>query len=1086
MKRKSDKTKKIKKDELMSSESIVSGDPHQTAALEEEQEIFDSDGNQLVGLSDEEINAKIAAGEINGEQNIRTKTVWQIIRQNVFTFFNILFVVLAVLLFFFIPQNANGYMQFGFMILVIINTLIGLIQELKAKKTIDKLSLISAPKVTAIRNGKKCEINLADIVRDELVCLNAGCQICADAVLVDGSIEVNESQITGEPDAIQKKVGDQVMSGSYVISGKAVTKVIHIGKENYATKISAGAKYLKKPTSEILRSLNAIIKFMAIVIIPLGFALFFTKYFLNYGTEISQNLKEQINQFGTVAGAIMGYEDVKLSGVVKTVVGSLLGMIPSGLVALSSTVFCISVIRISRHKTLAQDLYCVETLARVDTLCLDKTGTITEGSMQVMRVVLHGGIDEDDFKVILKNVQSSINDENATANAINEFTSDVEATEKAQSVIPFSSARKWSGATFKDASYVMGAAEFVFKNIDKQQKEKLDKYANEGFRVLALAKCESLQGKQIHNPELLGYVLITDKIRPEAPETLKFFKEQGVNIKIISGDNPVTVKAVAKRAGLEDAENYIDLSTLTTDEEVIDAAERYTIFGRVTPDQKLLLVKSLRKKKHTVAMTGDGVNDVLALKEADCSVAMASGSDAAKNVSSLVLLDSNFASMPKVVAEGRRSINNLERSAALYIVKTIYSFLFALIFMLIPRGLPFEPTDMTVIGAVTIGIPSFILALEPNKDIVKGRFISKVLANAIPGALTVVLSVMGVVIASTFIEFEADELKDMYFILTTFASFLFLAKVCFPYTPLRVFLFLAMVGIYLFISFDDFTVFKLSIIFNTPKNVTWDMWRVILVIMAIDIPFFTLLVLAFSRLRNPKIISKISFHIDGQIEDNYEDEIAKADKKLSRIQKINQSILKFFKKFKINKPQKENTQKLEDCDSSVSSDITGGQTAVALDADVEQRQTEEQIAFGAENDKQKPNKFKEFISSLKGKFKKKPSEKSVEDGQSIINGEKAENENTTEDNNKEETDKTVEDNASNEAELNSNRETEADTVLGETTDTQDDIHSPNAENSHSDGEARTEGRQKRATVKRDKSAKNAAAEVLDDGLKSDN
>lgn len=885
------KTKKVKKTESPADIDAQNVMTAEAAQNEPAEAAFDSNGNAVTGLTTQEVNARIEEGKINGDQNVRTKTVGEIFRTNIFTFFNILFIVIALILIFFIPQNSNGYTQFGFMVLVVINTTIGIVQELKAKKTIDKLSLISAPKVTAIRDGLKCDIAVSNIVLDEIVCLNSGCQICADGIVIDGMIEVNESQITGEPDAIQKKVGDEVMSGSYVLSGRAITKVTHIGKDNYATKISSGAKYLKKPSSEILRSLNAIIKFMATVIVPLGLALFLTKYFGQNYAPTPLAAKNIVQLLGWA-------NDAKLNALVIETMGSLLGMIPSGLMALSSTVFCISVIRISRHKTLAQDLYCVETLARVDTLCLDKTGTITEGSMMVSELI-PSGITLDEFKQILKNVQSSINDENATSNAINDFTLDIEQTETATSIVPFSSARKWSGAVFGDHAYVIGAAEFVFKNLNKEQKETIDGYSKEGYRVLALAKTNNLDGNELVRPKFLGYVLITDKIRKEAPDTLKFFDEQGVDIKIISGDNPVTVKAVAKRAGLIGADNYIDLSTLKTEQEVKDAATKYTIFGRVTPDQKLLLVKSLKAAGRTVAMTGDGVNDVLALKEADCSVAMASGSDAAKNVSSLVLLDSNFASMPKIVAEGRRSINNLERSAALYLVKTIYNFLLALIFMFIPSGLPFVPNDMTIIGSVTIGIPSFILALEPNKEVVKGRFIKKVLSNALPGSLTVVFSIMAVYVASLISpnSFTAEQLKNMYFIVTAFASFLFLAKVCYPFDWIRVILFISMVGVFLFIAFSART--KLSFIanmFKPPQNVTWAMWKIILIIFAIDIPLFTAIVLSLARLKNPKIISKISFKIDGKVEDDYNEQVDKAETKIEKREKFNKRIKNFFVK----------------------------------------------------------------------------------------------------------------------------------------------------------------------------------------------
>ncbi|NLZ25572.1 MAG: HAD-IC family P-type ATPase [Clostridiales bacterium] len=806
----------------------------------------------LKGLTQEEIELRLQKNLINGDQNIKTKSVGEILKTNIFTFFNFLFFALALILFFFIPQNISGYTQFGFMGLVIINMLIGIIQELRAKKTIDKLSLISAPRVIAIRDGKPLEISVSEILLHETVQLAAGDQVCADGVVIEGCIEVNESQITGEPDAIVKNVGDEVMSGSYIVSGKALTKVIHIGKDNYATKISAGAKYLKKPNSEILRSLNSIVKFMAFIILPLGIALFCMKYFAQSDLQVTPLKGDNLVK-------LLGWGDNdKLGQTVITTIGTMIGMIPSGLVALSSTVFCISVIRLSRHKTLAQDLYCVETLARVDVLCLDKTGTITEGSMQVVDMLPEGVLIEE-FKRILKNLDSAVKDDNATAQAIREYLKDIEKSASAKSIIPFSSARKWSGAVFDDAGYVLGAPEFVFGELTESQKEHIKKFAENGNRVLALAKTnKELSDKNLPPAQFLGYILITDKIRAEAPDTLRFFKEQGVTIKVISGDNPVTVKSVAKRAGLEDADNYIDLSTLKTEEEVMAAAEKYTIFGRVTPDQKLMLVKALKRNKHTVAMTGDGVNDVLALKEADCSVAMASGSDAAKNVSSLVLLDSNFASMPKVVAEGRRSINNLERSASLFIVKTIYSFLFAFLFMFIPAELPFAPTDMTIIGAMTIGIPSFLLALEPNRERIQGRFLLKVMSNALPGSLTVVFSVMAVVFASSRYTFPAADIRAMYFILTAFASFLYLGKVCYPFNILRFILYAAMMVAFALCFVANFPNLNIPEMFGMPQKITWQMGKVMMVIAAIDIPIFAALVLSLSRLRNPKLLEKIT------------------------------------------------------------------------------------------------------------------------------------------------------------------------------------------------------------------------------------
>lgn len=792
------------------------------------------ENKKISGLTAAEVEQRIAEGKVNGDQNIKTKTVGQILRSNIFTFFNILFFALAILLFFFIPQILNGYMQFGFMFLVLFNTAIGIWQELRAKKTIDKLSLISAPKVIAVRDGEKGEIAVKDIVLDDTLYLSAGDQICADSIVEFGSVEVNESLITGEPDAVLKNIGDQVMSGSFVVSGKAMAKVIRVGADNFATKISQGAKYIKKPTSEIIRSLNIIIKFMAVVIVPLGILLFCMKYFVHtdvpYPQQEAQNLMEMMHII----------KDDRMSAIIIKIIGSLIGMIPSGLIALTSTVFCIGVIKLSSHKTLAQDLYCIETLARVDVLCLDKTGTITEGSMEVTKI-LPVGITDDEFKQVLKNLTESIDDDNATSAAIKDFVKDFTLSENATKIVPFSSQRKWSGASFGKQSYVMGAPEFVLKNISPRQQKRIDAFAEDGNRILVLAGIDrplNERGALPQNVRFLGYILITDKIRPEAPDTLRYFKEQGVTIKIISGDNPITVKCVAKRAGLEGTDSYIDLSTLETEEQVAEAAEKYTIFGRVKPEQKLVLVKALKAKGHTVAMTGDGVNDVLALKESDCSIAMASGSDAAKNVSSLVLLDSNFASMPRVVQEGRRSINNLERSAALFLVKTIYNFVLALIFAVIAEQMPYEPNDMTIIGAVTIGIPSFLLALEPNNEQVRGRFITKVLKSALPGAFTVVISVMGIVVASRVYPFAGPDLNSMFFLMTAFASFVYLGKISWKFNFTRLTIFLSMLGLFIWLFFMKFPNIDVPDMFGLPQYVTPQMAVAMTIVAAFAVNFF--------------------------------------------------------------------------------------------------------------------------------------------------------------------------------------------------------------------------------------------------------
>ncbi len=761
------------------------------------------------GLTAEEVANRVAEGKINGEQTIKTKSIPQILRENILTFFNFVFVAFAIILAFFIPKDAGigGLGNFGFMILIVCNCAVGVIQGIRSKRTMDKLSLLSAPKAIVVRDGEEKEIAIEDIVLDDVTILSTGKQICADGIIVDGSIEVNESLITGEPDAIVKNPGDEVMSGSFVVSGKAKCQVTHIGQDNFVMKISAGAKYFKRPSSEIWRSLMFVTKFMSIVIIPVGIALFLIKYLAQNG-DLSET-------------------------VIKTL-GTLIGMMPSGLVALATTVFCVSVIRLSKYKTNAQDLYCIETLARVDVLCLDKTGTITEGTMEVNEVE-SDTLSQEDLKQLLKDFTHALDAEDATSMAIKAFTEELAPSREHQGIVPFSSARKWSGATFEGVSYVLGAPEFVFRGQDTEMKEKIATMAEQGYRVLVLAKAEC--GFDGHNlPDklsLVAYIYITDKIRSEAPDTLRYFREQGVNVKIISGDNPATVRAVALRAGLEDCDNIIDMSTVK-DEEIPEIAEKYTIFGRVLPDQKLALVKALKAHGHTVAMTGDGVNDVLALKEADCSVAMASGSDAAKNVSSLVLLDSNFASMPKVVEEGRRSINNLERSASLYLMKTLYNTMLAVLFMIVPFDLPFEPRHLTLISSVTIGMPSVVLALEPNKDRVSGHFLPKVLSHALPGSLTVVLGAVAVIICDAcFLDLELVQVQSLYLVLTTFVGLMYLFKVSMPFNWVHVLNFVAMIGIFIAFYFIDLGFFSTIEFFGLNKDFTNDMIYAILAIGAV-------------------------------------------------------------------------------------------------------------------------------------------------------------------------------------------------------------------------------------------------------------
>jgi len=782
------------------------------------------DVNLESGLTQDQVNERISLGLVNGDQDVKTKSVAQILRENIVTFFNFVFIALAIIICFFVDFKSNfisAIGNFGFMILIVFNALVGIFQEMRAKKKIDQLSLISAPKTLTIRDGKEVEVAVKDIALDDIVLLKSGSQICADAKVVEGTIEVNESLITGEPDAIIKNKDDEIMSGSFVVSGNAKAQVTHIGIDNFATKISNGAKYFKKPNSEIYRSLMFIVKVMSLIIVPLGIALFLVKYLLQGG-----NLNETV----------------------ITTIGTIIGMIPSGLVALSSTVFCVSVIRLSKHNTLAQDLYCVETLARVDVLCLDKTGTITEGTMEVEDLIPQDSTHDIAYhKQVIKNIFSALSDENATANALRDYTKEYSKTLDASDVIPFSSARKWSGARIDGVSYVIGAAEFVLPNEVETIKPLFEEKTKNGYRVMVLASSkDEFNDKQLPaNLKLDALISISDKIRPEAPDTLRFFKEEGVTVKIISGDNPETVRAIAKRAGLEDCENIVDMSTLKTEEEVIEAAEKYAIFGRVLPDQKLTLVNALKAKGHTVAMTGDGVNDVLALKSADCSVAMASGSDAAKNVSSLVLLDSNFASMPKVVAEGRRSINNLERSAALYLMKTIYNTLLAILFMCVSDPLPFAPQNLTLMGGVTIGMPSIVLALEPNKDRVTGRFLPKVLSNSFPGGLTVLLAAIAVIICNNYFltNLTDGQATSLFIIIITFVGFMLLFKVAWPFNLLHLVTYVLMIGIFIACYLVPTPKDIVANFFGLDMNLTLDMGKAILAIAAVLSPIYVAFVI---------------------------------------------------------------------------------------------------------------------------------------------------------------------------------------------------------------------------------------------------
>lgn len=678
------------------------------------------DTDLFVGLTSEIVEQRKEDNLVNKVSDGKGKTVMGIIFSNFFTFFNMLYFVITIL--FIVLKSYDNLM---FLTTIIPNLIIGIIQEIKAKRMMDKLSLMSAPTTTVIRDGEKLEIPVSEIVLDDIIFYTAGKQICADSIVLEGFIEVNESLLTGEADAILKQPGDLLLSGSFVVSGMAVARVDKVGKDNYIEKLSKDAKMYLKPRSEILRSLNGIIKFVSLIIIPLAVMTYLTS-----SRDAPRDYLGFLNKQGIIKAA-----------------SSMLAMIPAGLFLLTSMALFVSVIRLARVKTLVQELYCIEMLARVNMLCLDKTGTITDGTMRVTDCIEIKNPTDYTIREIIGSMMQTFEETNPTADAlINYFEKNtvLKATDK----IPFSSKRKFSAVTFGDiGTFVLGAPEFVLTSGFDRIAAKVERYAAQGNRVLLLGLTKS-KVKPDETPRGVTpvcLIILEDHIRDDAIETIEYFKQNGVDIKVISGDNPVTVSKIALRAGIEGAERYISLAGLT-DDEVRDSVFEYNVFGRVSPEQKRILIKTLKEHKKTVAMTGDGVNDILALKEADCSIAMASGSEAARYVSHLVLMDSNFSSMPRVVQEGRRVINNIQKTSTLYLVKTLFSILLTIMYIILGRqtgaismSYPFSAKNLYLIEWFAIGIPSFFLALQPNRELVQGRFLPNVVKSVLPGALTVVI-----------------------------------------------------------------------------------------------------------------------------------------------------------------------------------------------------------------------------------------------------------------------------------------------------------------------------------------------------------
>ena len=714
----------------------------------------------MTGLTNEQVQQRIEEGKINANENPNTRSYKQIIRENVLTFFNFLNLALMIMV-----LLVGSYKNSMFMGIIVINTVIGIIQEVRAKKTLDKLAILTESKAVVLREGKKWSISTEKLVLDDILFLKTGDQVPADARVLEGSIEVNESLLTGESDNLQKNEGDELFSGSFVTSGEACCQVIHVGKDNYASQITSEAKEFKRHNSELRNSLNAILKTISVIIVPMGMLLFYKQYY--------------------IAGN--GIRDA-----VVNMVAAVLGMIPEGLVLLTSVALTLGALTLTRKNTLVQELYCIETLARVDTLCLDKTGTITAGTMCVEQVqpyvegmeikapdganvsesesTINGAEGETkeltelaaseiqgaentgltvsgaqleltmgEIERVMANMMSVLKDKNATADALHKRFSR-RTDMPVDHCIPFSSDRKYSGVAFKEeGTYLMGAAQFLFPDGNEDLMKQCSAYGKEGLRVLVLAHSPNLN-QENELPEGLKPValfMLTDIIRDNAPETLAFFKDQGVDLKVISGDDPVTVSAIAKKAGLENADKYIDATTITTPEDMERAVAECSVFGRVTPQQKKEMVLALQKQKHTVAMTGDGVNDVLALKEADCSVVMAEGSDAAKNIANVVLMDSNFAAMPEIVNQGRRVVNNIRTAASMFLIKTIFSALLCLITIFWGDSYPFEPIQMSLISACAVGIPTFLLAQENNFNKIESGFLRYVFMNAFPAAVTI-------------------------------------------------------------------------------------------------------------------------------------------------------------------------------------------------------------------------------------------------------------------------------------------------------------------------------------------------------------
>lgn len=716
-----------------------------------------------MGLTQAQVCERIKQGLTNETDVSTDKTTKEIIISNTFTYFNLIFLVITVLL-----CVVGSFRNLTFLPIVVGNTLIGIIQEIRAKRTLDKMNLLNAPHAIVVRDGVKQKVETAALVQDDEVILEAGNQICADAVVVEGCVMVNESLLTGEADEVEKKPGDALYSGSFVVSGQCHAELTHVGNESYIAKLSQEAKTMGSgEQSEMIRSINQIVKWVGIVIIPIGLLLFYQSHFVNH-------------------------ETIRRS--VTSTVAAIIGMIPEGLYLLTTIALAISTMKLAGKKVLLHDMKSIEALARVDVLCVDKTGTITEPTMHVKQIIcskngrnlLHT---PEELQELIADYTLASQDNNATMQALRDFAKNDGGTPHRTVVerFPFSSTTKYGGIVFSEGTYVLGAPEFVLRNQFDSVKDEIASYTKEGDRVLLFAKYAgtTLANGLTENVIPLGFVVLANPIRENAKQTFEYFKNQGVLVKVISGDNPKTVSEIAKQAGIEGAEYYVDATTLDTAAKLRDAVENYTVFGRVTPKQKQKLVKALQIKGHTVAMTGDGVNDILAMKDADCSVAMASGSEAAAQAAQVVLLDSDFAHMPDVVYEGRRVVNNVQRSASLFLVKNIFSLLMAVFSMIFMITYPLEPAQISMISMFTIGAPGFLLALEPNRNRIEGHFISNVMLKALPGGLTDVIAVGTLVVCGMVFSLPDSSIATAATMVLSVVGFMILFKISEPLNKMK-------------------------------------------------------------------------------------------------------------------------------------------------------------------------------------------------------------------------------------------------------------------------------------------------------------